>query len=124
MKIYIDFEDGQGEQLAAEYDATIEKLLKDQIGDDVFQEDMKRRLGWVMTQKIAPCAERLKETWKDTIKSRYEFMPTDDTKLIELIFAQPDYKTMRELAIIQEEERQRLIAEKAAAELNQPLEEK
>lgn len=68
------------------------KVIKNDIHDDIFDEDMKRRLQYILTHKYERCLERLKQEWMPKLAERVNSVPTKDTDLAELIFDQPDYK--------------------------------
>ena len=71
---------------------TQKKVIKNDIHEDIFESDMKRRLQWVLMHKYERCMERLKSEWLPKLKSKYATIPTNDDQLAELIFADPDYK--------------------------------
>ncbi len=78
---------------------TQKKVIKNDIQDDIFDEDMKRRLEWVLVNKYEKCFERLKNEWCNApagqlsklAKNGVKAIPTDPEDLAELIFSQPDY---------------------------------
>lgn len=71
---------------------TQKKVLKNDIHEDEFDVDMKRRVQYIVNHKYERCLERLKGEWLPKLKSRVESIPTNDEALAQLIFAQPDYK--------------------------------
>ena len=42
---------------------TQKKVIKNDISEDVFDEDMKRRLQYILMHKYERCFERLKQEW-------------------------------------------------------------
>ena len=82
-----------GGQVIFELSETHKKLMLDSVTEENFGEDLIRRLRWGWVQKIEPCFKRVTEKWLPILKQRYESLPSDDDKLLELIFSQPDYKT-------------------------------
>ena len=94
MKITVDGKD------CFELSETQKKVIKNDISDDIFEEDMKRRLEYILKNKYEQCFKRLHEEWcsaKDGKACKLascgvESIPTDPDKLAELIFAQPTYK--------------------------------
>lgn len=72
---------------------TQKKVIKNDIHEDIFEEDMKRRLNYILTHKYERCLERLKNEWLPKLKGRVPSIPMDDDALAELIFSQPDYKS-------------------------------
>jgi len=72
---------------------TKEKVIKNEIHADIFDEDMKRRLEWVLMHKYERCFERLKKEWdQKLIANGVESVPTDRDAYAQLVFAQPNYK--------------------------------
>lgn len=69
------------------------KVIKNDIHEDIFEQDMKRRLEYILTHKYERCFERLKNEWLPKLASRVESVPTDPDKFAELIFSQEDYKS-------------------------------
>ena len=79
---------------------TQKKVIKNEIADDIFESDMKRRLRYILEHKYKQCFARLKQEWEPKLKANgVTMVPTDDAELAELIFNQPDYKnaTQRQL---------------------------
>lgn len=74
---------------------TQKKVIKNDIHEDIFEDDMKRRLQYILIHKYEQCMKRLKEEWLPLLQSRIDSIPTNDDKLAELIFSQPDYKSRK-----------------------------
>lgn len=72
---------------------TQKKVIMNDIAEDIFEEDMKRRLQYILIHKYERCMEKLKKEWEQKIKHRVSSIPTDDAALAELIFSQPEYKS-------------------------------
>lgn len=87
MKIQVDG------KTVHEMNDTKKKVIQNDIASEMFQEDMERRVRWVIEHKYQQCFERLKKEWEPKLRERVESVPTDADKLAELIFAQPDYKS-------------------------------
>ena len=68
------------------------KVIQNDIPTDIFEEDMERRLQYILTHKYERCLERLKKEWLPKLKGRIESIPLNDEDLAELILRQPDYK--------------------------------
>lgn len=82
--------------------ATQVKVIKNDIRAEIFEDDMKRRLKWVLfEEKYIRCLQRLKEQWEPVLKARSLAIPDDVDAFAELVFIQPDYKdrSAREAAI-------------------------
>lgn len=72
---------------------TQKKVIKNDIPDEIFQEDMERRLHYILTHKYERCFERLKNEWMPKLQGRVDAVPTNPDALAELIFSQPEYKS-------------------------------
>lgn len=81
---------------------TQKKVIKNDILEEIFEEDMKRRLKWVLfDEKYQKCFERLKKEWEPKLKERgVEMFPSSDEAFAELIFSQPDYKNRSQREVI------------------------
>lgn len=72
---------------------TQKKVIKDDIHADLFEDDMKQRIKWVLMHKYEQCFKRLKAEWdKKLIENGVQSVPTDPDAYTELVFAQPNYK--------------------------------
>jgi len=67
------------------------KVICNDIHEDIFEQDMKRRLEYILKHKYERCLMRLKQEWEPKLASRVEALPTNADKFAELVFAQPDY---------------------------------
>jgi hypothetical protein len=56
------------------------------------EDDMKRRLQWVLMHLHEQCMKRLREEWMPKLADRMDSIPTGDEKFADLVFSQPDYK--------------------------------
>lgn len=69
------------------------KVICNDIHADIFDEDMKRRLHYILSHKYERCFARLKAEWDTKLKENgVDMMPTDPDKYAELVFSQPNYK--------------------------------
>lgn len=72
---------------------TQKKVIKNDINDDFFDDDMKRRLEYVLKHKYERCFDRLKKEWEPKLKELgIKSIPLDNDEFAELVFAQPSYK--------------------------------
>ena len=86
MKISVDGKD------ILELSETQKKVIMHDIPEEIFEEDMCRRLCYILQHKHDQCLDRLKKEWLPKLKENgVKLMPTDDQELAELIFAQPNY---------------------------------
>lgn len=87
MKISVD-----GQQLF-ELSEIQKKVIKNDINEDIFEDDMKRRLHYILTHKYERCFERLKNEWDIKLKENgVKLVPTDPDEYAQLVFSQPNYK--------------------------------
>ncbi len=72
---------------------TKERVIQYDIPTEIFEDDMKRRLQWVLMHKYEECFKALKAEWDIKLaENGVDMMPTDPDKYAELVFAQPNYK--------------------------------
>ena len=72
---------------------TQKNVMKNVISADIFEEDMKRRLQWVLTHAYEEWFKMLKEEWDQKLPSLgVTSVPTDKDAYAQLVFAQPCYK--------------------------------
>jgi hypothetical protein len=75
-----------------EVDDFKKKVICNDIMEDAFDEDIRRRVRYIIEHKFERCLDRLKDEWIPKLKGRVTHIPTDDAQLALLIFAQEDYK--------------------------------
>jgi hypothetical protein len=72
---------------------TQKNVMKNVISADIFEEDMKRRLQWVIMHAYEEWFKMLKEEWDPKLPSLgVTSVPTDKDAYAQLVFAQPCYK--------------------------------
>lgn len=72
---------------------TQKKIICNDIPAGIFEEDMKRRLQWVLMHKYEQCFKRLYDEWVPKLSvNGVEMIPTDKEAFASLVFEQPDYK--------------------------------
>ena len=72
---------------------TQKKVICNDIPTGVFDEDMKRRLQYILTHKYEQCFKRLKTEWDAKLeKAGVTSIPTNKDAYAELVFALPEYK--------------------------------
>ena len=72
---------------------TKKKVIYNDINLDAFDEDMKRRLQYILTHKYDNCFKRLKAEWDSKLAlNGVKMMPTNPDEYAELVFLQPNYK--------------------------------
>lgn len=87
MKISVD------DQELFRLSETQKKVIKNDISEEIFDEDMKRRLQYILTHKYERCFERLKKEWEPKLKaSGIKMIPTDNDEFAQLVFSHESYK--------------------------------
>lgn len=72
-------------------------VIKNDIHEDEFDEDMKRRLKYILMHKYEQCHKRLKEEWEPKLRSLgVKSIPTDDQEFAEVVFACAEYKNRKQ----------------------------
>lgn len=71
------------------------RVIKNDILEEIFEDDMKRRLKWILLdEKYENCFKRLKAEWEPKLIERgHPSLPTDKDAFAQLVFSQPDYKS-------------------------------
>lgn len=71
---------------------TQKKVIKYKISEDIFQEDMERRVAYILQHKYERCFEDLKKDWDKVLPDLgVKSIPTDKDAYAELVFARPEY---------------------------------
>lgn len=69
------------------------QVIRNDIADDIFEEDMKRRIQYILMHKYERCFARLKEEWDSKLAANgVSMIPTDPDAYAQLVFSQPNYK--------------------------------
>jgi len=72
---------------------TQKNVIKNDINEDIFEDDMKRRLQYILTHKYERCFARLKAEWDKKLPALgVESIPTDPDAYAQLVFNRPEYK--------------------------------
>jgi len=72
---------------------TQKKVIKNEVHGDIFDEDMKRRLQWVLMHKYEQCFKKLKVEWDPKLVANgVKSVPTDKDAYAKLVFKQSNYK--------------------------------
>jgi len=72
---------------------TQKKVICNDIPMEILDEDMKRRLKWVLMHKYERCFARLKAEWEPKLVANgVASIPTDKDAFAQLVFEQPEYK--------------------------------
>jgi hypothetical protein len=91
MKIKVNNED------LFELSETQKKVIKNDIHEDEFEDDMKRRLKYILTHKYDECFKRLKAEWETKLVAKgVAQLPTNKDDFANLVFSQPEYKNRKQ----------------------------
>lgn len=88
MKISVD---GQEIFELAEWEKAV---IKNDVPDEIFDEDMKRRLEWVLKHKVEQCYKRFEQEWLQKLKDdpQIEHIPLHREDFVDFVMSRPDYK--------------------------------
>ncbi len=68
-------------------------VIKNNVPSEIFEEDMKRRVQWILMHKYEECFKELKAEWDDKLRiNGVAMIPTDPDAYAQLVFSQPNYK--------------------------------
>ena len=77
------------------------KVIKNEIPDEIFEEDVKRRLRYILLHKYEQCLKHLKEEWYPKLKESGTIsFPMQDEAFAELVLSHKDYKSRSERDIL------------------------
>lgn len=69
------------------------QVIQNDIPSSAFDEDMKRRLQYILNHKFEECFKRLKNEWEPKLKALgVQAIPLDDEAFASLVFSRPEYK--------------------------------
>jgi hypothetical protein len=74
---------------------TMKKVIKNDIMSDIFEDDMKRRLKWIVDKEYQHCMKSLEGYWLYKLKKSAPSIPLDKAELAKAIMAHPEYKDMK-----------------------------
>lgn len=76
---------------------TQKKVIQNDLNEDVFEADIKRRLRYILEQKYQQSFKRLKQEWEPKLKADgIEFIPTNEEAFAKLVITRPDYKSRKQ----------------------------
>ena len=69
-------------------------VIKNDISEDDFDADMKRRLEWVLKHKAEQCYMRFEKDWLEKLRKdpAVTSVPTDKAAFVALVKSRPDYQ--------------------------------
>lgn len=69
------------------------KVIANDIPSEILDEDMKRRLHYILNHKYNRCFKRLKDEWEPKLAAAgVASIPTNPDAFAELVFSQPEYR--------------------------------
>lgn len=72
---------------------TQKNVIKNDINADLFEDDMRRRLSYILHHKYERCFARLKSEWDVKLaQNGVSMIPTDPDAYAQLVFEQPNYR--------------------------------
>lgn len=73
------------------------KVIENDIPSEILDEDLKRRVQYILMHKYEQCMKRLREEWTPKLEGLgVESFPSNNDAFAELIFARPEYKNRSE----------------------------
>lgn len=76
---------------------TQKSVIKDYVHEDIFDEDMKRRLRWVLMHLYEESFKKLKNEWDQKLfENGIESIPTHPDAYAKLVFSLPQYKDRKD----------------------------
>lgn len=81
------------DECVCELNETQKKVLCNDINCDEFEEDMKRRVNYIIMHKYEQCMKRLQDEWMPKLKAAgVKAIPLDNDEFAEIVFAQESYR--------------------------------
>lgn len=78
------------------------QVIMNDINEDIFEDDMKRRLQYILMHKYERCFARLKAEWDGKLKENgVKTIPLDEDKYAQLVFKQPNYASRKQREAVQ-----------------------
>lgn len=78
------------------------QVIANDIDTDTLEDDLARRIQYIITHKYEQCLKRLKEEWDTKLSAQgVEMIPTNPDAYASLVFSRPEYKSKK--ARIEEE---------------------
>jgi len=76
-----------------ELSETQKRVIMNDIPSDEFEDDMCRRLKYILEHKYEQCAKRLKSEWEPKLRAAgVASIPLDPEAFAEAVFARPEYE--------------------------------
>lgn len=80
------------EEVVLKLSDTQVKILKHDIAEEIFYQDIARRVQFIIMEKYKRSLQRIKQEWEPRLKeSGRKSIPLDDEKFCELVFSSKEY---------------------------------
>ena len=69
-------------------------VIKNDIPEEIFNEDMKRRVSWALKHKLENCFHRFQKEWIEKLRNDplISSIPNNKKEFVEMVCARSDYK--------------------------------
>jgi len=75
---------------------TQKKVIANDINEDMLEDDLKRRLEYIIMHKYEQCFKRLKADWEPKLEENgITMMPVKPDDFAQLVFSQPNYESRK-----------------------------
>lgn len=73
-------------------------VIKNDMPEEIFQEDMERRVRWIIQEKFDRCWERFEKEWIERLRNdpSVKNIPLDRQEFTTLVLSRSDYKSRSE----------------------------
>lgn len=69
------------------------QVIRNDIPREVLEDDLQRRMAYIMVHKYERCMDHLKKEWMPKLQALgVESIPLDDDAFAAVVFARPEYK--------------------------------
>lgn len=76
---------------------TQKKVIQNDVHEDIFEQDMKRRVEYILMHKYEQCFKRLKGEWDEKFRALgVASIPTDPDVYAQVVFSRPEYKNRKQ----------------------------
>lgn len=88
MKIKVDDQD------VFQLEEWEKKVIKNDIPEEIFEDDMRRRLEWALKHKCEQCYARFEKEWLEKLRNdpSVHSIPSGKSEFVEFVTSRPDYK--------------------------------
>lgn len=80
------------DEIILEITQDYQDLLTYSLPLDSLEDEIKRRLIWIINEKLQGCKKRILRDWLPILKSELTSLPVSDDDIVALVMAHPEYK--------------------------------